>query len=271
MQGNFQMSQAEKFLFKTSFDESSMAREEEKARQAVAPTYDAAELAEAREAAMAEGKQAGLAEGLASAEQAQADALSKVERCLGELQASAAEVEARREKHAIEVGVTIVRKLFPRLAAKGGLDEIEALLEDCLSHLDDEPRIVVRVNDDQLDALRERLDPIAQRCGFEGRMVLLSEPDLGLGDARVEWADGGTEHEAEVLWSKIDALLTQNGLSASEETASSPAIEAAEPESTEPEPAEPEVLAEPEVSAEPADETPAAAPCGASKQESPDE
>lgn len=203
------MTQTEKFLFKTSFDEGALAREAERARKARAPSYGEEELAEAKGQAFAEGKQAGLAEALTGAEQAAASALAKIERELLRIGEAITEVNQRRERRAIEVAVMIVRKLFPRMAAKGGLEEIEALIEDCLAQLEDEPRIVVRVGDAQLDALKERLDAIAQRCGFEGRTVLLAEPGLGPGDARVEWADGGAEHDAEALWAKIDGLLSR--------------------------------------------------------------
>ena len=32
---------------------------------------------------------------------------------------------------------------------------------------------------------------IAQLHGFEGRLVVLAEPGMALGDCRIEWADGG--------------------------------------------------------------------------------
>jgi flagellar assembly protein FliH len=50
---------------------------------------------------------------------------------------------------------------------------------------------VLRVNDalvEPVDALMRRM---ARERGFEGRLVILGEPDLAPGDVRLEWADGG--------------------------------------------------------------------------------
>jgi len=32
--------------------------------------------------------------------------------------------------------------------------------------------------------------------GFEGRLVVLAEPDIALGDCRIEWADGGVKRDS---------------------------------------------------------------------------
>ena len=39
------------------------------------------------------------------------------------------------------------------------------------------------------------LKRLARERGFEGRIVVLGEPDIALGDARLEWADGGIVRE----------------------------------------------------------------------------
>ncbi len=40
-------------------------------------------------------------------------------------------------------------------------------------------------------AAREKLEKISRESGFEGRLVLLAEPEMADGDCRIEWADGG--------------------------------------------------------------------------------
>ena len=71
----------------------------------------------------------------------------------------------------------------------------------------DEPRIVVRVNDSLLDTLRERLDGIAAGAGFAGRLVLLADPALSPGDARIEGADGGVERTPGAVQAEISAAV----------------------------------------------------------------
>ncbi|MDJ0607960.1 MAG: FliH/SctL family protein [Kiloniellales bacterium] len=202
------MARPEKFLFQTSFDERALAREAERAAEAeAAPSFGVEELAEAERKGYAAGEAAGRAEALAGAEQSAAAALSAIEQQLSRLGEDAAQSARQREERAIRVAVSVVRKLFPSMAAQGGLAEIEGLVEHCLASLEDEPRVVVRVPDAQLDALKARLDGIAAGCGFEGRIVLLSEAGLGPADARVEWADGGAEHDSQELWAEIDEVL----------------------------------------------------------------
>ena len=52
-----------------------------------------------------------------------------------------------------------------------------------ITELIDEPRMVIRVADEDLDALSERIDTIAKRRGFAGKVVLLAEPSVAAGDA----------------------------------------------------------------------------------------
>ena len=50
---------------------------------------------------------------------------------------------------------------------------------------------MVRVNDALHETARTQLDAIARTRGFEGRLVVLAEPEIALGDCKIEWADGG--------------------------------------------------------------------------------
>ncbi len=50
---------------------------------------------------------------------------------------------------------------------------------------------MVRINDSLYEAARERIERLAKQSGFEGRLVILAEPEIETGDCRIEWADGG--------------------------------------------------------------------------------
>ncbi len=73
-----------------------------------------------------------------------------------------------------------------------------------------EPRVVVRLHDSLLDPLRERLEPVTAAAGYDGRIVLLADPGLAVGDCRVEWADGGIERDSERLWREVEAALARH-------------------------------------------------------------
>ena len=49
----------------------------------------------------------------------------------------------------------------------------------------------MRIAEPIYEIAHKRLDEIARLHGFEGRLVVLAEPGMALGDCRIEWADGG--------------------------------------------------------------------------------
>jgi flagellar assembly protein FliH len=224
------MTAVRKFLFDTSFDAGGKPAARPRAAspapapaQASAPAVSEEDVARARR----EGQAAGYAEGEAAGRRAAfdegraagreeahqagahltAEALAALDLRMQALLARHAETQAEAERRALGVARAAVAKLFPVLAAREGLGEVEGLLADCLARLGEEPRVVVRVADDLYDALDAQIPALARKSGFEGKVVLLSEPDLAPGDLRVEWADGGAERDAAALAAEVDALL----------------------------------------------------------------
>ena len=212
------MTASSKFLFDVSFDsdapgapEPTAAPAPEPAVEAPAPppepTFSAAELAAARAEGEALGRAAAAEEARTAAEQAIALSLEQVASRLEDLLKGLRAVDEENRAQCLRLSLAILRKLFPRLAASNGLSEIEQVIGDSLERLRDEPRIVIRVADSLLDGLRERIDGLTRRGGFEGKTVLISEAGLPPGAVRVEWADGGAEREPESNWSAIEALI----------------------------------------------------------------
>jgi flagellar assembly protein FliH len=66
---------------------------------------------------------------------------------------------------------------------------------------------VVRINDSLYEAAREKIERHAAQSGFQGRLVILAEPDIATGDCRIEWADGGVVLERAAIEAKIDDLV----------------------------------------------------------------
>jgi flagellar assembly protein FliH len=104
-------------------------------------------------------------------------------------------IEARLECEAVDVAVAVARKLAPTLIAREPFAEISALASDCFRQLVTAPHIVVRVNDAVYATAKEKLEDIARSCSFEGRLVVLAEPEIATGDCRIEWADGGINRD----------------------------------------------------------------------------
>lgn len=200
------MNQPQKFLFETSFDASADAPAADSPKSAPAKHTDA-DLEQARAEAFAAGREAGQREALQSFEHASHQTLERIGTQLGTLTEMSAAAHEGQNRLTIEVAHRIVRKLFPRMIEKHGTAEVDAIISDCLDHLREEPRVVVRVADRLLDTVKDKVNALAARIGFEGRLILLAEDSLAPGDVRVEWADGGAERQAEWLWREIDAAV----------------------------------------------------------------
>jgi flagellar assembly protein FliH len=176
-----------------------------------APMFSEAEMQGACDIARKQGEEAGVARG-------KADAVSAFDKQIGTVlsgiahqmtnigQATALEADAAGKS--TELALAIVRKLFPALAERGGIAEIEAILAQCLQSLKQEPRLVVYVNPAQLDALQARIGDLAAANGFEGRLVLIGDEKMAASDCRVEWADGGVERDSAQIQRAIDETLT---------------------------------------------------------------
>ena len=160
---------------------------------------DRAKSQAALEAAVAEAEACGFRAGHAKAlgdtevevQRRNAAALERIGATLATMASGLNAIERRLEAEAVEVAVAVASKLAPELIAREPFAEISALAADCFNHLVGAPHVVVRVNDALYADARERIEEIARMSGFDGRLVVLAEPDIRPGDCRIEWADGG--------------------------------------------------------------------------------
>jgi flagellar assembly protein FliH len=179
-----------KFLFDVDF---AAGRERE---ATVALAEHATKLAEAEAAAQRRGYEEAQSDAAVETGRRIAGTLERIAVSLGEATKALAAIEARLECEAVEVAVAVARKLAPTLIEREPFAEISALASSCFRELVAAPHLVVRVNDSLYAAAREKLDDISRANGFEGRLVVLGEPSVGVGDCRIEWADGGVNREA---------------------------------------------------------------------------
>jgi flagellar assembly protein FliH len=170
-----------------------------------------AEIAEQVAAAEARGYRTGFEaaqrEAKAESDRRSAQALAEIGNAIQTIATRFAGIETRMETEAVDVAVSVARKLCSELVAVEPLTEIEALVSDCFSHLVSTPHLVVRINDQSYDAARERIEALAKQSGFQGRLVILAEPDIATGDCRIEWADGGVVLERAAIEAKINELV----------------------------------------------------------------
>ena len=191
-----------KFLFDTDFSAPDKARE-----RAETPADIARRIAASEARAYRDGFDAAQQEASAESGRRAALALEEIGIALRGIATRFAGVEARMETEAVDVAVAVARKLCSALMAAQPAAEVTALVSECFSHLVSTPHLVVRINHGLYDAARLRIEHMARQSGFEGRLVILAEPEIEFGDCRIEWADGGVVLERAAIEAKIDELV----------------------------------------------------------------
>lgn len=192
-----------KFLFDLDF----AASENNPAEPTISDAEHAARVAEAEAAGYRNGFAAGEAQARAQAqaevERRIAEALEAIGRGLSTLAGGLGAMETRLETEALGVAVEVARKLAPELIAREPMAEIEALATECFRQLVRAPHVAVRVNDGLYDAACEKLAALALTRGYDGRLVVLGEPQIAIGDCRIEWADGGITRDRPAIEAAI--------------------------------------------------------------------
>lgn len=165
------------------------------------------------EEARREGREAGLAEGertaianAAKAETAAAEALA------ARVAAMAASIDDSRKQtiaDGVQLALSIARKLAGGLIAREPAAEIEALVTECMATLDGVPHLVIRCDPTLAESVRDIATSKMTTSGFTGRLVVLGDPEIAIGDARLEWADGGVVRDVRKLSAEIDARIAE--------------------------------------------------------------
>jgi len=163
--------------------------------------------------ARAEGLAAGRAEGERSATASAAKAQTAAAEALGaRVAAMAAGMDDARKQtiaEAVGLSLSIARKLAGGLIAREPTGEIEQLIAECMATLDGVPHLVIRCDPQLADAVRDIATSRMSTSGFTGRLVVLGDPDVAIGDARIEWADGGVVRDIRKLSVEIDKKIAE--------------------------------------------------------------
>lgn len=190
-----------KFLFDTDFSAPKTQQ------RAPTPAEVAEQVADGEARGYRAGYEAGRHESNVESNRRMAAALDQIGQAIGAIAQQFSTIETRMETEAVDVAVAVARKLCTELMAAEPLRETMALISDCFRHLTSTPHIVVRINDQLYDTARHDIERLAAQSGFQGRLVILAEPDISSGDCRIEWADGGVTLDRAATEAKIDELV----------------------------------------------------------------
>src|SRR5690606_19745526 len=69
------------------------------------------------------------------------------------------------------------------------------------------PHLVIRCHPDLADAVRDTATNHMAHSGFSGRLVVMGDPDIRIGDGRVEWVDGGIVRDIAATAGEIDRQI----------------------------------------------------------------
>lgn len=182
------------------------------------PEFTRAEMEGAKQAAFQSGRQTGREEAFAEAsaglDKRVADLQRQVQQLTGRLSAMRAELA----EEAASLALASVRTLIPALVAREPQAELAALFTECVNHLRDIPHLVVRVPPGDLDDLRTRLERVALETGFDGKLILLQEEEMGAGDCRIEWAEGGITRDMSAMYETLARLVARHTARAGSKT-----------------------------------------------------
>ncbi len=195
-----------KFNFDTSFARPGDHDE----REEKVITFSEGEMKSAREEAYQDGIAAGMAEAQETTEKLLTGELQRIAGHLDGLDRGMQEQMSNIRAEASDLALQIAKKLSPALIARTPLAEIESLLDECLSHLSAAPHVVIRICGSLAGPLRERVDSFVVERGYEGKIMILEDPEIERGDCRIEWADGGIQRDTQGLSDVIEKAVQRH-------------------------------------------------------------
>jgi flagellar assembly protein FliH len=165
---------------------------------------------------IADAKQEAFAEGVAQGERNAADTAAQTLAALGTTLATQVGLYAqaldeailRHQSDAATLALAVGKKLALHLIARYPTIELEALIAECLEGLGEVPHLVVRCHPEMADAIRESATQHVNTTGFAGRLLIMGDEDIRLGDGRMEWVNGGVVRDIAATSSQMDRQIS---------------------------------------------------------------
>ncbi len=184
---------AEKFLFQRDFAAPSEAQ----------TPKDREALSQAEQRGRDEGYARGVADARAEADAAMQQALERIAADASALLARADADRETFEAEALAFATALAEKLAGDAMKRYPMDAIAQLARRHFEQLRGVPHLVVRVNEALVEKTDALMQKIARERGFEGRLVIMGEPEIAPGDARLEWADGGVVRDGAAIGAAV--------------------------------------------------------------------
>ena len=219
------MAEAVKFTFDEMFD----ARTGAGSSQILAQIKKTRWTEEEIEVLKADAHAAGAAEAMSAIEtqtaQQNATAWEQIASAATNALTDISEAENNIRADAIKLSFDISRKLSDALITLHPKGEIDAVIQECLTHLSHQPRLVIRVADTLAQQIEDSIQQAAEERGMADKVMVVGDTELKLGDCRIEWSDGGVSRNwddlisqtTEIIDRYIETLRSDNNQPANEE------------------------------------------------------
>jgi flagellar assembly protein FliH len=212
-----QMPSTDKFSFFRSFDqpapndqEAAIEEEAPEEPEVIVPTFSEEEVENARAEGVAQGREEGIKEASETTERLINETTQSIHAQLNDVFTRQTNANSEIFRDSINAAIAVVKKSFPQMTDVHGTDEIEKMVGKILTHILEEPRVVISVNEEIKEPLSVRMEDITKSAHFDGRVVIRGESDISQGDCKIEWSNGGAERNLEELWQQIDQVVEEN-------------------------------------------------------------
>lgn len=199
------MAEPLKFTFDTAFG----TRSENEPVNESLPVITQEDVDAARTQGFIQGREDGLAEASAQFNSESKAAFDKIGNGLAKLMASQSKTAADAVEQAENYALLIAQKIAKAALMQHPTLQVKALIDDCLSHINLMPHLVIRVNESMTQVIQTELQPIIAEKGFEGKLIIMGEENIALGDCAIEWADGGVAHNTQEIVKTISNKLVE--------------------------------------------------------------
>lgn len=170
-------------------------------------SYTDAQIAEIQQLSFQEGQENGRELAISSIEMNIENQLEQIFANLSNLLLDTQDQIEQVRGQAAELALIIAKKFVPALIEENPTAEIEKLFASCVSSLNAEPRIVIRVEESIVDILKDKIDSMARKAGYPGRIVLIGETYPHQAMCQIEWVDGGVTHRSPEQMNQIDQKI----------------------------------------------------------------
>lgn len=199
----------QKFSFDTVFDDAGdIAFAPVRAKRSYTPE----EVEQIRQGAFAEGERSAVAVAQASA----AAALSQI---AGDAQAALAaltRVAHDHRVHSAELALAAARKIADSALDRFPQAPVAAAMVELAREIEAQPRLMVRVAPDLVEAVQAELEAAAQAIGYSGQIVARAEPGMPAAAFQLDWGEGRAAFDPQDAAARVaealDAALAAEGL-----------------------------------------------------------